>query len=154
MDEDFSLVDFTQGEDMSASQIERMRNAEEENNRYDDSDDWWTLEEPPTEDRGNDHINDNEQDENEQKGNVDIGQYNQAWIDIMENFASKKMYTERMDDFVTYVTEHQDDRTLEQTLQAYFKERATEKSEDGTDRYRASTMRGWLSVFCKFWKFV
>jgi hypothetical protein len=29
-----------------------------------------------------------------------------------------------------------------------------EKNVEDTDKYRATTMRSWLSVFCKFWKFV
>ena len=84
----------------------------------------------------------------------DIGQNSLAWTEIMKNFHSKKTYTERIEDFVDYITANRSDLTLEQKLNNYFQARMSEKNEEETDKYRATTLRSWLSVFSKFWKFV
>ena len=85
---------------------------------------------------------------------IDIGQNCRSWVEIMQNFHSKKAYMEKIQDFVDYISENISDMTLEQQLNAYFQIKLNEKNADGTDRYRATTLRSWLSVYGKFWKFV
>jgi hypothetical protein len=88
---------FTQSEDMSDSQLQRLRDYQEDQENFDDSDDWWTYQEPPTEEEieNNQQEQDNEQmgqpkvaDRDQRDTNqVDIGQYSQAWTDIKEIFS-------------------------------------------------------------------
>lgn len=72
----------------------------------------------------------------------------------MKNFKSKKQYIERLQDFVGYATENPSELTLIQKLVQYFDLRGSQKNDDGSDNFKATTMRSWVSVFMKFWKFV
>lgn len=59
---------------------------------------------------------------------------------------------ERLQDFVEYATENPSDLSLIQKLIRYL--RGEQKNDDGTDKFRATTMTSWVSVFIKFWKLV
>lgn len=69
---------------------------------------------------------------------IDIGQNCRSWVEIMQNFHSKKAYMEKIQDFVDYISENTSDMTLEQQLNTYFQLKLNEKNADGTDRYRAT----------------
>lgn len=84
----------------------------------------------------------------------EIGQNSEEWYEVMKGFKSKKMHMERLQDFVEYATENPSELTLIQKLVRYFDLRGSQKNDDGSDKYKATTMRSWVSVFMKFWKFV
>ena len=84
---------------------------------------------------------------------VEIGQNSDEWKDAMDKFVSAKMYNERLLDFVAYATTAPLTFTLENSLCAYFKCKSVQRNEDGTLRYRGSSLRSWLSVFAMFWQF-
>jgi hypothetical protein len=48
MDDKFLNTRFSQGEDMTDSQLERLKEWQEEQEQDNDDDNWWTVEELPT----------------------------------------------------------------------------------------------------------
>ena len=81
------------------------------------------------------------------------GQNSKEWHDAMDSFGSKKMYNERIKHFMVYANMDASEITLEMKLIKYFDEARKLKNDKGEDRYRATSFRSWLSVFCKFWTF-
>ena len=82
---------------------------------------------------------------------TEIGQNTMEWNLVMKKFASRKMYNDRLNDFIEYATGNPSELTLDQKLIRYFDLRSEQRNDDGTEKYRATN---WLSVFVKFWKFV
>ena len=81
------------------------------------------------------------------------GQNSREWHDAMDSFGSKRMYNDRVKHFMAYAFRDASEITLEMKLLKYFNEAKAMKNENGEDRYRATSFRSWLSVFCKFWTF-
>ena len=146
-DEDLSQV-------QSDSQQQRL--AEEDSTNFDD--DWVNFNNDENFEIDENCPPNDIQEENEyikrKINEIDIGQNCRSWLEIMQNFHSERAYTEKIQDFVDYISDNTSDMTLEQQLNAYFQVKLNEKNADGTDRYRATTLRSWLSVYGKFWKFV
>ena len=71
----------------------------------------------------------------------------------MDSFGSKRMYNERIKQFMAYASLDVSEITLEMKLLKYFNEAKAMKNDSGEDRYRATSFRSWLSAFCKFWLF-
>jgi hypothetical protein len=70
-----------------------------------------------------------------------------------DSFGSKKMYNDRIKHFMVYASLDASEITLEMKLIKYFDDAKNLKNDNGEDRYRATSFRSWLSVFCKFWTF-
>lgn len=69
----------------------------------------------------------------------------------MRSFKSAKIYHERLVDFTNFAARQLPVVSLELTLVHYFRLKKEELDESGKFKYRATTLRSWLSVFCKFW---
>ena len=80
------------------------------------------------------------------------GQNSREWSDAMDSFGSRKLYEDRLNDFLEAARADHSESTLEMKLVKYFNDARTQKNEKGEDRYRASSFRSWNSVFSKFWK--
>ena len=146
----------------------QLLNTQEQNlltNDADDhfSNDWWT----PDDDKNPEAINDensapihaNLQDQQQYipldvTHETEIGQNTEEWYLVMKRFASRKTYNERLNDFVEYATGNPSELTLVQKLIRYFDLKSEQRNDDGTVKHRATTLKSWLSVFVKFWKFV
>jgi hypothetical protein len=81
------------------------------------------------------------------------GQNSKEWSDAMDSFGSRKVYQDRMTDFLQHAQNDNSERSLEMKLVKYFDDSRQLKNNKGEDRYRATSFRSWHSVFCKFWKF-
>ena len=80
------------------------------------------------------------------------GQNSREWSDAMDSFGSRKLYEDRLNDFLEAARADHSGSTLEMKLLNYFNNARSQKNEKGEDRYRASSFRSWNSVFSKFWK--
>ena len=80
------------------------------------------------------------------------GQNSEEWSNAMDSFGSRRVYNDRIQNFMAYAKNDASQITLEMKLLKYFDDARKLKSEKGEDHYRATSFRSWLSVFCKFWK--
>ena len=108
--------DFDEDLSQVQSDSQQQRLAEDDSANYDD--DWVNCNND--ESFGNDENcppNDLEE-ENEyikrKINEIDIGQNCRSWLEIMQNFSSKRAYTEKIQDFVDYISDNTSDMTLEQ----------------------------------------
>ena len=80
------------------------------------------------------------------------GQNSEEWSNAMNSFGSRRVYNDRVRNFMAYAKNDASQITLEIKLIKYFDDARKMKTDKGEDRYRATSFRSWLSVFCKFWK--
>ena len=80
------------------------------------------------------------------------GQNSRKWSEVLDDFGSKRVYEERLADFLHFASVDYSSATLEMKLVNYFNDARAQTNPDGSPRYRARTFRSWLSVFSKFWK--
>lgn len=80
------------------------------------------------------------------------GQNSKEWSEVLDDFGSRRVYQERLDDFLRFANNDFSSATLEMKLANYFNDAREQKNDDGNPRYRATTFRSWLSVFQKFWR--
>ena len=80
------------------------------------------------------------------------GQNSREWSEVLDDFGSRKLYQERLNDFLRFASLDCSSATLEIKLVNYFNDAKAQTNPDGTPRYRATTFRSWLSVFTKFWR--
>ena len=80
------------------------------------------------------------------------GQNSEEWSNAMDSFGSRRVYNDRVQNFMAYAKNDASQITLEMKLIKYFDDARKMKTDKGEDRYRATSFRSWLSVFCKFWK--
>ena len=80
------------------------------------------------------------------------GQNSEEWSNAINSFGSRRVYNDRVRNFMAYAKNDASQITLEIKLIKYFDDARKTKTDKGEDRYRATSFRSWLSVFCKFWK--
>jgi len=78
-----------------------------------------------------------------------------SWISFLKNFKSAAKYEERLLDFLKFADEKNSDTlsdSLTSCLIEYFDVRRAERRDEGP-RYCGTTLRGWFSMFLKFWMY-
>ena len=80
------------------------------------------------------------------------GQNSREWSEVLDDFGSRRLYEERLSDFLRFALLDYSSATLEMKLVSYFNDAKMQTNQDGSPRYRATTFRTWLSVFTKFWR--
>jgi integrase len=80
------------------------------------------------------------------------GQNSKEWSEVLDDFGSKRVYQERLSDFLHFASLDYSSATLEMKLVNYFNDAKAQTNPDGSPRYRATTFRSWLSIFTKFWR--
>ena len=78
------------------------------------------------------------------------GQNSREWSEVLDDFGSKRLYQERLADFLHFASVDYSSATLEMKLVNYFNDARAQTNPDGSPRYRATTFRSWLSVFPNF----
>ena len=80
------------------------------------------------------------------------GQNSREWSEVLDDFGSRRLYQDRLSDFLHFASMDYSSATLEMKLVNYFIDARAQTNPDGSPRYRATTFRSWLSVFSKFWR--
>jgi hypothetical protein len=75
------------------------------------------------------------------------GQNCKEWSAAIDSLGSRKVYQDRMTDFLQYARNDNSERSLEMKLLTYFDDSSQLKNSKGEDRYWATSFRSWHSVF-------
>lgn len=84
------------------------------------------------------------------------GQLTPSWIDAMKGFSSANMYRQRVIFFLQYYDRRKlEFSSIEAALVQYFYDSRNTPKVVGKpeSKYCGTTLRGWFSIFLKFWKF-
>lgn len=84
------------------------------------------------------------------------GFYSASWVSFLRDFASAEKYKQRVLNFLIWANRRNvEPAGLTLSLIDYFDARHKETVGDGDPdlRYAGTTLRGWLSIFSKFWKY-
>ena len=80
-----------------------------------------------------------------------------SWVSFLSDFKSSARYRERILDFLKYADQCDvgaDCNSLVKCLLDYFElKRREKKSGEETPRFCGTTLRGWFSMFLKFWRY-
>ena len=87
---------------------------------------------------------------------VDFGQNAIAWKRFINNTSSGKVYSARIYDFLEWVMNKREETSETNDLHVYlifyFDAEHCEVKGDLTPRYGPTTLRGWFSMFMRFWQ--
>jgi len=92
-----------------------------------------------------------------ERAHVDYGQNSIGWKQFITNTATSPKYVARVNDFLHWQLDPDvtiGASTLEDKLVLYFQAQHASLQDNGSSksRYAPTTMRGWLSMFARFWQ--